>query len=217
MVCSRDGTCRGRSAIRAQVADAPLRLGFDRTDLVQKGQQLGAVVAVATGQRHRQRDSGRIDEDVVLAAGAAAVYRAGGWCGAPRGRPDVRAIESTRGTSRSPGAVQPGQQQPVQLVLCADLGPIAQIAASTSCPSRSRVPGAAIPSGSRCRARTRPHATLCGHPAACAPDPDTAVPPPATTAGSAPTARPRPPTAAASLTWLRCLSQIRDHQSRSSC
>jgi hypothetical protein len=48
----------------------------DRWDLVQQGRQLGDVVAVSTGQRHRERDSLSVREDVVLAARPCAVDRA---------------------------------------------------------------------------------------------------------------------------------------------
>ena len=56
---------------------APRWMRLDLPDLVQQRQQLGAVVAVAAGQRHRKRDAGAVDQDVVFAAGAGAVYRTG--------------------------------------------------------------------------------------------------------------------------------------------
>jgi len=77
------------SAVGVQPADPPLRpaaswwVGFDLPDLVQQGQELGAVVAVAASQRHRQRDAGGVDEDVVFAAGATAVYWAGAGVNPP--------------------------------------------------------------------------------------------------------------------------------------
>ncbi len=46
-------------------------------DLVQQGQQLGDVVAVSAGQRHRERDPLAVGEDVVFAARACAIDRAG--------------------------------------------------------------------------------------------------------------------------------------------
>jgi len=46
-------------------------------DLVQQGQELGDVVAVPDGQRHRERDALAVGEDVVLAARPCAVDRAG--------------------------------------------------------------------------------------------------------------------------------------------
>ena len=46
-------------------------------DLVEKGKQLGDVVAVSAGQRHGERDALAVGEDVVLAARPSAVDRAG--------------------------------------------------------------------------------------------------------------------------------------------
>ena len=46
-------------------------------DLVQQRQQLGDVVAVSAGQRHRERDALAVGDDVVFAARACAVDRAG--------------------------------------------------------------------------------------------------------------------------------------------
>lgn len=48
-----------------------------RGDLVHEGQELGDVVAVSAGQRHRERDALAVDEDVVLAARSSTVDRAG--------------------------------------------------------------------------------------------------------------------------------------------
>ncbi|GAU71585.1 hypothetical protein SSP35_52_00080 [Streptomyces sp. NBRC 110611] len=44
-----------------------------RGDLVEQGQELGDIVAVATGQRDRERDALALDKDVVLAARPCAV------------------------------------------------------------------------------------------------------------------------------------------------
>lgn len=49
----------------------------DRWDLVEQGQELGDVVAVSAGQRHRERDALAVGEDVVLAARPCSVDRAG--------------------------------------------------------------------------------------------------------------------------------------------
>jgi hypothetical protein len=46
-------------------------------DLVEQGQKLGDVVAVAAGQRHRERDALSVGDDVVFAARPCAVDRAG--------------------------------------------------------------------------------------------------------------------------------------------
>ncbi|KOG29337.1 hypothetical protein ADK37_37145 [Streptomyces resistomycificus] len=49
----------------------------DRWDLVEQGQQLGDVVAVAAGQRHRERDALPVGDDMVLAARPCTVDRTG--------------------------------------------------------------------------------------------------------------------------------------------
>lgn len=56
----------------------------DRRDLGEQGHQLGDVVAVASGQRHRERDALPVDEDVVLAARTCAIDRAGSAFGPRR-------------------------------------------------------------------------------------------------------------------------------------
>ncbi|GHD91960.1 hypothetical protein GCM10010508_42800 [Streptomyces naganishii JCM 4654] len=55
----------------------PVDKSCDGRDLVQQRQQLGDVVAVAAGQRHREEDALPVGEDVVLAARPCAVDRAG--------------------------------------------------------------------------------------------------------------------------------------------
>ena len=44
----------------------PAELAANRPDAVDQGQQLGDVVAVAAGQADRERDSGRVGQQVVL-------------------------------------------------------------------------------------------------------------------------------------------------------
>lgn len=46
-------------------------------NLVEQRQQLGDVVAVSAGQRHRERDALPVDDEVVLAARPCAIDRAG--------------------------------------------------------------------------------------------------------------------------------------------
>ncbi len=58
-------------------------VGFDRRDLVDQRQQLGDVVAVRAGQRHRERDPGGVHQYVVFAACAGPVYRVGAGVGPP--------------------------------------------------------------------------------------------------------------------------------------
>jgi hypothetical protein len=55
-------------------------LAADRRDRLDQRDELGYVVAVATGGDRGQRDAVRVDDDMVLAAGLAPIYggRAGG-------------------------------------------------------------------------------------------------------------------------------------------
>lgn len=55
----------------------------DGRHLVEQRDQLGDVVAVATGDREGERDPGRVDEEMVLGAGSAPVNRARARFGAP--------------------------------------------------------------------------------------------------------------------------------------
>lgn len=66
----------------------PADLAGDRARVqrVEQRQQLGDVVAVAARQRDRERDAGRVDEQVVLGARAGTINR--GW---PRQEPPKRA------------------------------------------------------------------------------------------------------------------------------
>ena len=68
------------AAVREQHVRPPPRSAdeaADSLDLVQQLYQLGDVVAVAAGQRHRERDALTFGEDVMLAARPCAVDRAG--------------------------------------------------------------------------------------------------------------------------------------------
>lgn len=56
----------------------------DGRDLVQQRLELGDVVAVSAGQRHRERDALAVDDEVVLAARTCAVDRAGSALGPRR-------------------------------------------------------------------------------------------------------------------------------------
>lgn len=128
-------------------------------DLVQQGQQLGDVVAVAAGQRRRERDPLAVGDDVVLAARACAVDRAGAALGP--------AVQPGRGRSRSPPATSPaGSSSAACSAATGAVGPRHRPrsgppgASSTSCPSRSPAPAGGTPTGCRCaggtRSRTRP-------------------------------------------------------------
>ena len=76
------------AAVREELVGAPSRPADGsrhRRNLVQQGQELGDVVAVSAGQRHRERDPLAVGDDVVLAARACAVDRAGSALGPLRG------------------------------------------------------------------------------------------------------------------------------------
>lgn len=113
-------------------------------DLVQERKELGDVVAIAAGQRRRERDALAVGDDVVFAARACAVDRAGSACGPRRaGRTGrsrsppatSRADSSSAASSAAVGAA--GPTRPLRSRLPAG--------ASTSCPSRSRAPAAGTP------------------------------------------------------------------------
>jgi len=124
-----------------------------RRDPVEQGQQLGDVVAIAAGQRHRERDALAVDEDVVLAARPCPVDRAGSAFGpllaartweksiSARDRSGFfapaasSAARDVAGPPRRPRSTRPG-------------------AAGASCPSRSPGSGAGVAAGCRCAART---------------------------------------------------------------
>lgn len=149
----------GQQSVRASAGSAdPAR---DGRDLVEQGQQLGDVVAVAAGQRDRERDALAVDDEVVLAAWPGAVDRAGPALD-PCGQP-------TRARSRSPPAPSPVGSWPAASPAAARAaGPTRRPrsrppdAASTSCPSRSPAPGAGTPTGCRYAARTGSRAKPAG-------------------------------------------------------
>jgi len=72
------------AAVGEEHVGSPARSADDSghcRDLVQQWQKLGDVVAVSAGQRHRERDPLAVGEDVVFAARACAVDRAGSTFG----------------------------------------------------------------------------------------------------------------------------------------
>ena len=68
---------------RVGAAAGPAAQASDRWHGLEKRDQLGDVVAVAGRDREGERDPGRIDEEVVFAAGTASVDRARPRLGAP--------------------------------------------------------------------------------------------------------------------------------------
>jgi hypothetical protein len=61
----------------------PADLAAHRRDAVDERDQLGAVVAVAAGERPGERDPTRVDEEVVLGAVSGSINRARARLGAP--------------------------------------------------------------------------------------------------------------------------------------
>jgi hypothetical protein len=61
----------GQDRIRA--AARPTDPAADRWNTVQQREELGDVVGVAASERDRQRDAGRVRQDVMLAARTAAI------------------------------------------------------------------------------------------------------------------------------------------------
>ena len=161
---------------------------------VEQLEQLGDVVAVAAGERPRQRDAAAVYEEMLLAAAPAPVDRAGTRLRAPfslaRGS-SRRSLATTR--SRRRRAARPAALR----AAAARRPPAARRAACAkrSCRSRSRAPAADAPNRPRCAARTRSPATPADHRTACAPDSENGALVSAATARSAPTTHPRHPTA----------------------
>src|SRR5207244_11721435 len=64
-------------------AARPADLAAHRRDAVDERDQLGAVVAVAAGERPRERDPAALDQEVVLGAVSGSINRARARLGAP--------------------------------------------------------------------------------------------------------------------------------------
>jgi len=62
---------------RVRLAAGPAGPAADRRDRVEQGQELGDVVAVATGQQYGERGAVSVGDQVVLRAGPAPVDRRG--------------------------------------------------------------------------------------------------------------------------------------------
>jgi hypothetical protein len=67
----------GEESIGLAAGTAGLASDRPRVEVLEERDQLRDVVAVAAGQRDRERDAGRVDEQVVLGAGAATIDRGG--------------------------------------------------------------------------------------------------------------------------------------------
>jgi hypothetical protein len=64
-------------------ASRPAGSAADGRHAIEQLEQLGDVIAVAAGERPRERDPAAVYEEVVLAAGPAPIDRAGARFGAP--------------------------------------------------------------------------------------------------------------------------------------
>lgn len=114
----------GQQRVRASARFAdPAR---DGRDLVEQRQELGDVVAVSAGQRHRERDALAVDNGVVLAARPSSVDRAGPASGPLSGRADVRGVDHRPGPVRLVLRAQLLQQHDMELILDAGLVPCGQ-------------------------------------------------------------------------------------------
>jgi hypothetical protein len=71
----------GQDRIRA--AARPTDPAADGWDGIQQREKLGDVIGVAAGERDRQRDAGRVGQDVMLAPGTATINGARPGFGAP--------------------------------------------------------------------------------------------------------------------------------------
>ena len=148
---------------RAAAAAAHRRDGPDQ------GHELGDVVAVPAGQRHRQRDPVRFADHVVLRARPGTIDRARSVLGRPSS-PAHGSCQSPPWTSPAPRqhSAQPAAPRAAAARPRPDASPAA--AASRSSRTRSPAPAAGTPTGCPCTGRTRCRTAPCGHPAACGQD-----------------------------------------------
>jgi hypothetical protein len=98
----------------------------DRRDCLDQRHQLGDVVAVAAGQRDRQRDAVRFGDQVVLRARPGAVNRARAGFGPPFIALTCELSTAALDQSSAPGGIELGQQRLVQLLPDPGLVPVAQ-------------------------------------------------------------------------------------------
>ena len=198
------------SVDRLRPPPGPAAAPAHRRDGRDQRHQLGHVVAVAAGQRHRQRDPVRLGDHMVLGARPGTVDRA-----RPRFGPPLTA----RTWELSITAVD--QSSAPAVCSSASSSSCSCCHTPASCQSRSRrqhvIPGPKPSScgknshGIPCTARTRCPIGPCGHPAACATGDQPAWEPRAAAARSAPITRPAPSTAVAGPS-LRPAQPPHDHQ-----
>jgi hypothetical protein len=167
----------------------PAPASADRRDRREQRHQLGDVVTLPAGQRHRQRDPVRLGDQVVSGARPGAVDRARARFGrpSPRARASCRSPPWTSPAPR-PRAARPAAPRAAAATRLPGASPAA--AASTSSRTRTPAPAARTPTGSRCTARTRSRTAPGGQPAACGRDERPAAGRRAAAAGSGPRARP---------------------------
>ncbi|ALO98644.1 hypothetical protein SHL15_7642 [Streptomyces hygroscopicus subsp. limoneus] len=161
----------------------------NRWDGIEQRQQLGDVIAVATGQKDRERSTAPIGDQVVLGAGTAPVDRRRARVCPPfspwRGRSRLH-------TGTSPASLPRSAQRagPREGVARHQLHSSPAADANTSCPSRSPGPAAGTPTESRCAARTRSRTARPGPATACGPDTETVAHAAAATVQGGPTTHP---------------------------
>jgi hypothetical protein len=187
-------TAVGVDRIRALAG--PAAAPSDRRDGLDQGHELGDVVALAAGQRHRQRDPVRLGDHVVLRARRARSTGLGPVLGRPSA-PAHGSCQSPPATSPAPPRRSAPPGAPRATAARPPPGASLAAAASRSSRTRTQAPAARTPTGSRYRGRTRCRTSPCGHPAACGQDDQRAAGRPAAAARSGPTTRPRPATVAA--------------------
>jgi hypothetical protein len=96
----------------------------DRGDRLDERDELGDVVAVAAGQRHRERDPTAVADQMMFGASLAPVDRARTGVGAPLFRADVGGIHTRTRPVDPPCRVQLYQQHLMELVEHPGLGPV---------------------------------------------------------------------------------------------
>ncbi len=179
-----------------RTAPGPAALATHGRYGLEQWNELGDVVAVPAGQGGGKRDAGGIGDQMMLAARPAPVDRASSRLGPPL-KPGCGSRRRLPG--RSPGRSRRGVRRAGPRAAEATPRPRSTRpgGASTSCPSRSRVPAAGVPRRSRCAAQTGCPGTPVGPDAACVPGAEFGAQPWATAVRPSPTTRHQLPTASA--------------------
>ena len=145
----------------------PAAAAADRRDRLDQRHELGDIVAVAAGQRHRQRDAVRLGDQVVLGARPGTVDRARARFGPPFSARTWELSITARDQSIAPAAFSSGQQRLVQPLPHPGLLPVPQPPPRGHARPEPQPLGQRTPTGCRCTGQTGCPTAPCGHRAAC--------------------------------------------------